>query len=152
MPGGGAVSIRQRRQGVLPGHDRHRLPFAADHAAVDPRLAELDRRVVDQVARLEVVGSVQDQVGVADQVEDIGVVDVGDDRLDRDRAVDRPELARGGLGLGQVVGDVVLVEQDLALEVVGLDEVAVDDPDRSRRRPAPGGWPARFPARRSRRA
>ena len=46
-----------------------------------------------------------------------------------DRAVDRPELPRGGLGLGQVVGDVFLVEQDLPLQVVGLDEVAVDDPE-----------------------
>ena len=46
-----------------------------------------------------------------------------------DRAVDLPELPRGGLGLGQVVGDVLLVEEDLALEVVRLDEVAVDDPD-----------------------
>ena len=40
-----------------------------------------------------------------------------------------PQLARGGLGLGQVVGDVVLVEQHLPLEVVRLDEVAVDDAD-----------------------
>ena len=47
-----------------------------------------------------------------------------------DRAVDRPQLARGRLGLGQVVGHVLLVEEHLALEVVGLDEVAVDDADR----------------------
>ena len=46
-----------------------------------------------------------------------------------DRAVDQAELPRGGLGLGKVVGDVLLVEEDLALEVVRLDEVAVDDPD-----------------------
>ena len=46
-----------------------------------------------------------------------------------DLRVDRPQLARGGLGLGQVVGDVVLVEEHLPLEVVRLDEVAVDDPD-----------------------
>jgi hypothetical protein len=57
------------------------------------------------------------------------VVDVGDDRLDLDRAVDPAELARGGLGLGEVVGDVLLVEEDLPLEVVRLDEVAVDEPD-----------------------
>ena len=146
MPGGGAVSIRQRRHGVFPGQDRHRLPFAADDAAEDPGLAELDRGVVDQVAGLEVVGAVQDQVGVAHQVEDVGVVDVGDDRLDLDRAVDQPQLPRGGLGLGEIVGDVLLVEEDLALEVVGLDEVAVDDADATRRRPAPGGWPAPCPS------
>ena len=67
----------------LARDDRHRLAFAADHAAVDPRLAQLDGRVVDQVAGLEVVGAVEDQVGVADQVEDVGVIQVGDDRLDR---------------------------------------------------------------------
>ena len=67
----------------MPGTDRHRLPFAADHAAEDPGLAQLHRRVVDQVAGLEVVGAVEDQVGVADEVEDVRVVDVGDDRLDR---------------------------------------------------------------------
>ena len=57
------------------------------------------------------------------------MVEVGDDRLDLDRAVDQPQLPRGGLGLGQVVADVLLVEEDLPLEVVGLDEVAVDDPE-----------------------
>ena len=69
-----------------------------------------------------------------------------------DRAVDLPELPRGGLGLGQVVGDVVLVEEDLALEVVRLDEVAVDDPDVTRPPRGRGGWPARCRARRSRRS
>ena len=33
-------------------------------------------------------------------------------------AVDRPELARGGLGLGQVLGDVVARRTDLPLKVV----------------------------------
>ena len=129
MPGGGAVSITQRRQGVLPGMIVIVWPSLPITPPIDPGLAQLHRRVVDQVAGLEVVGAVEDQVGVADQVEDVGVVDVGDDRLDRRSAVDLPELPRGGLGLGQVVGDVLLVEEDLALEVVGLDEVAVDDPE-----------------------
>ena len=69
-----------------------------------------------------------------------------------DRAVDQPQLPRGGLGLGQVVGDVLLIEEDLALEVVGLDEVAVDDPDRDPPPRERGGWPARSRAPRSRRA
>ena len=128
-PGGGLSSIRQRRQGVTPGRIVIVCPSRADHPAEDPGLVQLHRRVVDQVAGLEVVGPVEDQVGVGDEVEDVGVVDVGDDRLDRHRRVDLPELPRGGLGLGQVGGDVVLVEEDLPLEVVGLDEVAVDDPD-----------------------
>ncbi len=63
------------------------------------------------------------------ELHDVGAVDVGDDRLDRDRRVDLPQLARGGLGLGQVVRHVGLVEQHLPLEVARLDEVAVDDAD-----------------------
>ena len=59
---------------------------------------------------------------------DVGVVDVGNDGLDGDGGVDPGQLAAGGLGLGQVVGDVLLVEQRLPLQVVQLDEVAVDDP------------------------
>jgi len=50
------------------------------------------------------------------------VVDVGDDRLDRDARVDLPELPGGGLGLGRFEATSSLVEEDLALEVVGLDE------------------------------
>ena len=47
---------------------------------------------------------------------------------DVDRRVDCCQLARRGLGFGQVGGDVVLVEEDLTLQVVRLDEIAVDEP------------------------
>ena len=40
-------------------------------------------------------------------------------------------LRAAASALGRLLGDVVLVEQDLALKVMGLDEVAVDDPDRA---------------------
>jgi hypothetical protein len=39
----------------------------------------------------------------------------------------RAQLAAGGFSLGQAGGDVILIEEDLPLEVVGLDEVAVYD-------------------------
>src|SRR5262249_27586373 len=47
-------------------------------------------------------------------------------RLDMDGGVDGGQLAGRRLGLGQVLGDVVFVEQDLPLKVVGLDEVPVN--------------------------
>src|SRR5205823_3491044 len=68
----------------LAGQDRHGLAVAADGAAVDPGLAELDGDVVDEVANLEVVRAVEDDVGVLAQLEDVGAIDVGDDRLDVD--------------------------------------------------------------------
>src|SRR5205814_8261948 len=88
--------------GRLIGQDGHRLAVTADAAAVDPRLAELHRRVVDQVADLEVIGAVEDNVGVRYQFEDVGAVDVGDDWLDVDLGVDVGELAGRRFGLGQI--------------------------------------------------
>ena len=49
------------------------------------------------------------------------------DRLDGDIGVDAAQLARGGFGFGQIGGDVVFVEENLALQVVEFDEVAVHD-------------------------
>jgi len=98
----------------------------ADAAAVDPRLVQLDCRIIDEIADLEIIGAVEDQVGIPDQFDDVGVVNVGDDGLDVNAGVDGAELASGGLGLGQVLGNVVLVEEDLALQVAGFDEVAID--------------------------
>ena len=54
--------------------------------------------------------AVKDEVGVVDQLDDVGAVDIGHHRLDVDGRIDGPELARGGLDLGQVLGHVVLVE------------------------------------------
>jgi hypothetical protein len=46
--------------------------------------------------------------------------------VDGDGGVEERDLAPCGFGLGQGVARVGLVEEDLALEVRGLDEVAVD--------------------------
>ena len=116
-----------RIPGAAPGTGR--LSVAADEAAVDPRLVQLHGHVVDQVTHLEVVGAVEDQIGVLGQFEDVGPIDVGDDRLDVNRRVDGREFSRGGLGLGQVLGDVLLVEEHLPLQVGRFDEVAIDDAD-----------------------
>src|SRR5262249_4609183 len=104
-----------------------RLTVAADAATVDPRLVELHRGVVDQVADLEIVGAVEDQISILHQLDDVGAIDVGDDRLDSDLGVDLPQLASRGLRLGQVRRHVGFIKQYLALEVMRLDEIAVDD-------------------------
>ena len=70
------------------------------------------------------------------------VGDIGDDILDGDSAVDAPQLARRGDRLRQHGCDIILVVEQLALEVVELDEVAVDQPQRptparAMRRPGP---------------
>ena len=94
---------------------------------VDPGQAQPHAGVVEQEAGLEVVRAVHGQVGAGQQVQDVVGGDVGHDALDGDLRVDAAQLAPRGLGLGQAVGDVLLVEEPLALQVVQLDEVAVDD-------------------------
>jgi hypothetical protein len=47
--------------------------------------------------------------------------------MDGDAGVELGDVAAGRLGLGQRFEGVGLVKEDLALEVGGLDEVAVDE-------------------------
>ena len=47
--------------------------------------------------------------------------------MDGDAGVEPGDVAAGGFGLGQAFAGVGLVEEDLALQVGGLDEVAVDE-------------------------
>ena len=63
----------------------------------------------------------------AEQLFDVVGRQVGDVRLDLDFGVEAANLAGGGDGLGQRFGGIGLVEQHLALQVAGLDVVAVDD-------------------------
>ena len=47
--------------------------------------------------------------------------------MDGDAGVEEGDVAAGGFGRGEGVAGVGFVEEDLALEVGGLDEVAVDE-------------------------
>ncbi len=87
----------------------------------------LDGVVVDEIAGFEVVGGVEYEVGRGEELVDVGgdeVVDVG---LDGDGGVEEGDLAAGGFGFGEGVAGVGFVEENLALEVGGLDEVTVNE-------------------------
>ncbi len=58
---------------------------------------------------------------------DVGGDQVCDLGVDLDGGVEESDLAMGGFGLGEGVAGVGFVEEDLALEVGGFDEVAVDE-------------------------
>jgi hypothetical protein len=58
---------------------------------------------------------------------DVGGDQVGDAGMDGDGGVEEGDLAAGGFGLGAGFEGVFFVEEDLALEVGGLDEVTVDE-------------------------
>ncbi len=62
---------------------------------------------------------------------DVGWGEVGDAGVDGDAGVEESDVAACGLGLGEGVACVGFVEEGLALEVGGLDEVAVDEGERA---------------------
>ncbi len=109
------------------GEDGHHEAGGADDGAVDPGAVGLDGQVVDEEAGFEVVGAVEEELGAVGEAFDVGVVDVEDVGLDGDARIDAAEFFGGGDGLGALGGDVVFVEEDLALEVVEFDKVAVAD-------------------------
>jgi len=100
---------------------------ARNRRGVDPRHAQLHRDIVDQEARLEIVSAVQDEREAGQEFLSIPRAEVGDHALHGHIGVDGMQPAFGGDGFGQRVAGVGLVEQRLALQVRGLDEVAVND-------------------------
>ena len=108
------------------GEDVHGGGVGADGGGIDPGAVVADAEVVDEVAGLEVVGTVEDDVG-GEERGGVGGDEVGDVRVDVDGGVDAGEVAAGGFGLGEGGAGVVFVEEHLALEVGGLDEVAVNE-------------------------
>lgn len=117
---GSACGLRRLREDVHGGR------VGADGGGVNPRFGLLDAVVVEEVAGLEVVGGVEDEVGGGEELVDVVRDEVCDVRVDGDVGVEEGDLASGGLGFGERVAGVGLVEEDLALEVGGFDEVAVD--------------------------
>ena len=103
------------------------LALEAEDAAVGVGLAGEDAGVVDEVAGLEVVGAVGDDVVVLEDLERVGAgehgvvlddVEEGIEALEHDLGGVDLELADGGGGV-----------DDLALEVRGVDGVEVDEAD-----------------------
>ena len=109
------------------GEDVHGGGVGAYGCGVDPGLGLLDGVVVDEVAGLEVVGGVEDEVDGGEEFVDVGGDEVGDVGMDGDCGVEEGDLATGCFGFGEGFPGVGLVEENLALEVRGFDEVAVDE-------------------------
>ena len=88
-----------------------------------------DTGIVDEKTCLKVVRTIQNQVHVADHPLNVIRVDVGHDGFHFHLRVHLPQLFGSGDRLGQVPGDVLLVEENLPLQVVHFDVITVYDPD-----------------------
>lgn len=109
------------------GDDIHGDGVGGNGGGVDPWTALLDGIVVEEIAGLEVVGGVQDDVSAVEQLVDVAGGEIGDVSANFDCAVEESDFAAGGLGFRQGFASVGLVEEDLALEVAFFDEVTVDE-------------------------
>ena len=58
---------------------------------------------------------------------DVGGDEIGYVGVDGDGGVEEGDFAAGGFGFGEGFAGIGLVEEDLALEVGGFDEVAIDE-------------------------
>ncbi len=127
--GGGSGEEAGEAGGLGWGQDGHGGGVGADGGGVDPGDGLLDGEVVEEVAGFEVVGAVEEEMRAGEERVDVGGDEVGDDGFDLDGGVEGGDLAAGGFGFGEGGVGVGFVEEDLALEVGGLDEVAVDEGD-----------------------
>src|SRR5581483_6517097 len=123
QPGRRRLRIQAAIARAFPGREDADLSLEAEDGAVDVGLAGKDAGVVDQVACGEVVGTVHDDVELAEELERVGA---GEPRLEGaqlDIGVNGLDLLRGGIQLlaANVSGGV----DDLALEVGEVHDVEV---------------------------
>ena len=67
----------------MSGNHGHSEAISRHRGSVDPRNAAAHGEIVDQVARLEVIGAVQNDVGIAEQFRDIRGREIGHDAAHR---------------------------------------------------------------------
>src|SRR5207245_8189292 len=106
--------------------NRERHSVRCEGPAVYEGDVRLDRGLVDQETRLEIVRAIDDDVGAAQDLSDRRRMDVLRDRFDLDFGVHGAEAFRGGLSLRPV--DVAFGVQQLPLEIREFDDVPVDEP------------------------
>ena len=87
----------------------------------------MDRYIVQQETRLEVVRAIENQRKSAQQFLGIFRADVRDDALDRYSGINGAQAAFGGDGFRQGFLRVGFLEQCLPLQVGRLDKIAVHD-------------------------
>lgn len=91
----------------------------------------LDAGIVEDIARLEVVRAIEDNIGRGHEGFHRIRRDIGNDALDPDGAVDSPQPLFGRARLGTVLPRISFIKQDLPVEIRPLDEIPVHETDRT---------------------
>ena len=100
---------------------------AADGGGVNPGEIFADGVIVDEITSFEIVGAVEDELHVGEEVGDVAGHEVGDVGFDDDFRVEGADFAGRGDGLGQRFGGIGFVKEHLTLQVAGLDVVAIEE-------------------------
>jgi len=119
------------KAGRKAGTDGHGQAVTGDTSRVNPGQAGLHRKVIEQEAGLEIVGAIEKEVTAGKKFHGILRTKIGDDALHLDARIDGEQLAFGGDGFGERFAGVGFVKERLPLKIGVLDEVAVNDFDRT---------------------
>src|SRR5579875_1023277 len=111
----------------LVGFEDGQLPLKAEDAAMNNGLVRDDGGVVEQIARGEVVGAIDDKLVVGDDARHIGLVQARDVGHNLHIRIQRLDGLAGRLGL--VLTNTARIVQNLALQVAVIYHVGVDDAD-----------------------
>jgi hypothetical protein len=90
-----------------------------------------DCKVVNEQARLEVVRTVKYDVESSEEFFRVARSKIRDDTRSLNRGINVAELTFSSYGFWQDVAGILLIEKELPLQVRGLDEITVDNPNAS---------------------
>src|SRR5262249_48546836 len=110
--------------GSFTRNDIHGYGVSGNGSSVNPRLAVLHGKIIDEIAGLKIVGRIEDEIGGGEQGLDVFRGEVGDLGLNLYVRIKGSNLAGGGDGFGQRVSGVSFVKERLALQVAGLNVIA----------------------------
>src|SRR5581483_453483 len=114
------------------GLEHSDLTLKAEDAAMHHRLILKNGSVVEQIARREVVGTVEDHIIISDDAPDIGLVQSLQIGNHVDIGIERLDGLTGGFGL--VLTYALGIMQNLALQIAIIDDIGINNAKRSHAR------------------
>jgi hypothetical protein len=106
--------------------DRERQAVTAYGGPVNPGPRGVNTKIIQQVSCFEVIGGVEHQIDAFEVLFDVARVEIGHYRFVVDVRVDALKIARRGNRFELPFARVSFIEEELALQIGPLDEIAID--------------------------
>jgi len=124
--GAGWLRDQAAEAGSFPRLQENDLPGCADDTCVNPGDSRFQLALVDDIARQKVVGSVDHQMAISEQILCVPPSQIGDLYLGVQIVPDRLQVGSCGDRLGESLSGVGVGVEDLPGEIVCLHPVAID--------------------------